>query len=437
MGLLDLPEELVDDILNTRLSNADQARAALACRRMRQLVAFRNVECSHPEILAASLGGCQAETLNVAGNRSVHILDLSSVGRDFPDRVARLRHVRVSVTGCWPFGTRAPLPASVFPALKLIAISSEFTNPVDPADERFVYDFVAIVAQPIRESMENLARAMRGRVCRRVDVYLKSVPNLFDCAFIRSLGLRVGRLNMFTGTTTPAHALAPAIAALTEMAKAGVGCFEDREGQCSLAVVRHFSVDTVRVLMLTLGAPGLLVALEARFSAPSPHVGLALTLSSDALWLVATMDDQEVGALARLAARGILESLAIKGLVNLPSDAIARILANVPTLRELTVSVTLEGALALAARGAHARIKRLGLCLLNLTDNPDRAVMLATLGTLLRGWPSLRRVSVYGSRDRLAYAGFVDALTADPPPPALRSVSTPGLEWTHANVDVN
>ena len=457
--LLDFHDDVLNLIVNHPvLTNEDQANVARTCRRLRKLVIIRHLvflryippSSKRVEVLADALRGGLVETINVHrddfGNEynwidHLHIHDLSAVGRAFPERVARLKHVCVGATGCWPFTQTASLPASTFTALETIELMGEMTNPIDPGDARYVYDFVTITEGVDHvlssHSLRTLASAMRGRVCRRLDYWgTLTLENVED---VTGINLRVGRLNIFRARTE-------IVGALVAMTTVGLGCYVDPGGVISSVAVNHFPIHTMRNMTLMLGEGGVLRALEKRYS----NVGnaqlppLSLTLFTSFID-PPRMDEDDVDALVRLVTRGVIVSLDMKTMGPLRGCVLERMLADAPALKTLKLTVAMEDAWTVCAQ-THTNIEELDMCVHASLRLSDQRV----LGTKMREWTRLRTVNVRGSlTDRYAAAAaaaaaatvgplnhhqtFVDALTVTPPPRALRSVTVPGLRWALAS----
>ena len=432
--LNDLPADLWAAIAkHPTLTNEDQALFARTCRKARLAVEFCNVSFrrwySTPPPLAQALAGCRTQTLNVCsandGLQAVHIDLLSAVGHVFPDRVARLRHVRVCAPGRWLFGDALELPRAVFSALETIAITSEVANPMNPMDARYMYEFVTIDSNHAMR-LEILNDVMGDRQCRRLDVVLSE-----DCVDLGPPGrLRVGRLNV--------HSARPELApTLCAMATQGLGVFADPSGRFSAAAVRVFRADSVRALTVRLGSPGMLVDLDARYAGQGPGPALWLTLSSPfpiPQQQPENLSDEDELALVRLMGRGVLASLKMEH-ARLPPEQMQRLsmrlLDAMPvSVKQFGVRIWLSGALDLSARPMPIE----SLTLLLMDDESATDAGLAQLGQRLRAWDRLVTLEVAGCRrpaSRLTH--LVDALVAEPVPSRLESVCVPGLSWSRTN----
>ena len=476
--LLDVNDDVLSLVFNhPDLLHEDMANLARTCRRAHDLVTFQHLvfyrRARGRRSLADALASGRVETINVDPETwgchvsvrrryfvdDVSVREMAHVGRDFPERVAKLKHVRLLTTGEWPFARDVEFPVATFPALRTIELSGEMTNPIDPGDARYVFDHVSLVrtinAPPDTfessggrlPALQTLARAMGDRRLRRLDFFYGGVHAGEVDAMIRVLTImNVGRLNVFGISTRASEdatlALAPALAALPTQ---GLGVCSDHQGAFSAIAVRHFRVDTVRALMLSLGAPGLLVALEGRYDVtghPVERRRLSLTLYNGYLFdpltghTLAAYSADDCQALVRLASRGILNELAVGSALFAPIMEL--VVMNAPSLRMLKFSASIEDALLIvrAIKTNASVVETLHLALTSPSDPSSTSTSSSTpsslrdMGALMKACANLRTVSVCGSGHG-SFDGFIDALTTDPSP-NLKVVTVPGTSWVSA-----
>ena len=298
VGLLDLPDDLLDRIVNgPALTNLDQALTACVCSHMRRVIVFRHVqlrmhEC-HPtrDRLTRALRGGACETLNATGSGDEFAIScetLNMVGQDHPALVARLREVHL----WWMTPNDPPvLPPARFPALKSICIVNQITNPMVLEDPR-----VRMLKIRVRDGTAGLVHAAHPRVLELDGRLAASEANLVGLEQALEAGFRADRVIIGeTADTANGRRFAAVAAALATSSIQSIYCGTP-------LAFDGFRADTVTSLDLC-NRPGLCVALEALYAAPK---GLSL-------WLVggsrSTIEDRD--ALGRLLKR--MKALTIDG----------------------------------------------------------------------------------------------------------------------------
>ena len=438
LTLLDLPDDLLDLVLNhpARLTNREQACAACACRRLRRAVAFRHVVLVHTRIqaqvpmrsrLAAALRGGACETLNVGVGWATRVSEtrleiLNLVAADFPERVLRLRRARVE----WLFpracGGRC-LTAS-FPSLETVEVANDLDNPPLVFDPRVVFLNVCAVSDQANHTgvLMRMARMPRPPVRLQLRFY----ADLRDVESARDAGLRVSYVIVSQNNDHPALMSAAAALATDQ-----VSCLFDTDGANSLTVARHFRVETVRKLCVCGHAPGFFDTLDARYPPSRAYAPIALILSNP---------PPNVEGLLRLASRGVIGSLCLPT-GNLSLDVWMRLLADAPALDSIIVGViTLEDATALFSvrtpstlrcvrlglLGSQGLLGALGARLAELRGLRTVALTFPTTDSMAENVANMREAYM----DKMRYVDFVEALTTCPPP-YLEGVSTPrSVNWT-------
>lgn len=411
--LLDLPDDLLDRILNgrQRLTNREQALARGVCRRFRKVVAVRHVILrwggdpkSDRDRLAAALRGGLCETLNCderdetrPAERAHHVRAnvLDSVATEFPDRVARLRVAHVWWT---PRNSLKPL-VSTFSALDVIGVITEVTNPPFVDDPRLLWHSVSVCnVDGDEDAMMRLARMARPPH----KLELRFYRNVRDVEDARDAGLLVFELILLENANRAvARAAVP-------LATDVVVCFVDIQGTISkeaAALLRP----TVRRLAVHAGTDGLFEALETRR-------GMELVLLG--------LDDFDVEGMLRLAASGALVSLDLP-MRDFPLSVWERLL-DAPCLHTLVArKMWLNDAIALFSKRSPSTLRHLRLGIYAACQPRERIEVLGCRLAELKGVETVALIPSQTSAP-VSYDGFVRALTTGAgPPPALRRVDLP------------
>ena len=449
LSIVDLPDIALDTIASKcGLTNRDQACLSSTCSRMRNVVAFRHVVLSDTAAqlmtmrsrLIAALRGGACETLNYVDSKSVddisaNILDI--VATDYPELVARLRHVRV---WCVRF---AMLP-TLYPALQTIRIVNTLTNPMVINDPRIVYGLVLIYNSRHDDSATDKTAYQRLAQMQRAPIMLRAANYLYDDDIFaaRDAGLQVEQLCVEGMDLSTA-----AICALAQITRRSLrNLLPPTSMNCNSALVNNFNANTVTE-MSVYGIPAHMVDLEARLAAVV-RTGHRQASTPFALQMIEShyvyQTIESFAPVLRLAACGTLTSfdaafLSVTTWATLFNCATA--LTSV-TMRCLATS----GAISLFSVHTPKKLQDLSIYMFedergrneseadNLRGNRIEQNRMDALGARLTELVGLRSVTLGRSHcGRLVtnYDTFVKALTTGlGPAPALARVTTPSASWS-------